>query len=125
MKRILPGPANLPFSKAIIHDSKYSLEISGQVGLGSDGKLEDGVEAQTRRILENIKAILAESGWSLENVVKVRIYLVDIGDYGKVNDVYAKFFTSNYPTRVALAVKDLPLGALVEIECTAIGEKLK
>ena len=54
VKKIIPGPANLPFSKAIIHDNKYSMEISGQVGLNPSGKLEEGVEAQTKSILDNI-----------------------------------------------------------------------
>lgn len=123
IKKIKAG-AGLPFSKAVISDSKYVMELSGQVGL-KDGKLAEGIEAQTEQCLENIKAVLAEQGWTLDNLIKVRIFLVDMADYGKVNEIYAKYFSEEFPARVALAVKGLPLGALIEIDCTAAREEIK
>lgn len=119
VKKIISAD-NLPFSKAIIHNLKYTMEISGQVGIDSKtGKLLEGIEKQTHQALENIKKILEETGWRFENIIKVRIYLTDMNDYTKVNEIYKKYFSNNYPARVALAVKTLPLDALIEIECTA------
>jgi 2-iminobutanoate/2-iminopropanoate deaminase len=118
-KKVLSA-GNLPFSKAIIHDFKYTMEISGQVGLNpSTGKLVDGIEKQTHQSLDNIKSILEEVGWNFGDIIKARIYLVDMDDYAKVNEIYKTYFSIDYPTRVALAIKALPLGALIEIECTA------
>ena len=125
VKKIIPAGANLPFSKYIVHDDKYSMEISGQVGLNSEGKLVEGIEAQTKQTLQNIKGILGEVGWDLNNLIKVRIFLADMKDYAIVNDIYAAYFENNFPTRVALAVKGLPLGALIEMDCTAAGDEIK
>ncbi len=125
VKKIIRAPGNLPFSKAIIHNQEYTMEFSGQLGANSEGKLEEGIEQQTIRTMENIKEILATVGWTLDNLIKVRIFLADINDYAVVNEAYAKFFTNNFPTRLALAVKDLPLGALIEIEGTATGDEIK
>jgi len=120
MVKKLVSAGNFPFSKAVIHDLKYVMEVSGQVGLDSTtGKLVEGIEKQTRQSLDNIKSILEDEGWSFENITKVRIYLLDMADYTKVNEIYKSYFSKDYPARVALAVKALPLGALIEIECTA------
>ncbi len=125
-RKTIPAGGTLPFSKATIHDSKYVMEISGQVGLNPDtGKLEEGIEKQTVRTLETIKQILLEKGWNFNNLIKVRIFLVDMADYSNVNKIYAKCFSGEYPARVALAVKELPLGALIEIDCTAAGDVIK
>ena len=115
-----------PFSQAILHDSKNTMELSGQIGINpQDGKLvEGGVESETEQTLKNIGAVLAEIGWDYKNIVKVRIFLVDMKDYQIVNEIYGKYFPENPPARVALAVKQLPLGALVEIECVAAGDEL-
>jgi len=75
--------------------------------------------------LKNIGAILAEVGWGYKDIVKSRIFLADMKDYGVVNEIYGKHFPSNSPARVALAVKQLPLGALVEIECVAVGDEIQ
>jgi 2-iminobutanoate/2-iminopropanoate deaminase len=125
VKKIIPGPANLPFSKAIIHNQEYSMEISGQVGLNSEGKLVEGIEEQTKQTFQNIKDILEEVDWDLSNLIKIRIFLADIKDYGAVNAIYATYFENDFPTRFALAVKDLPLGALIEMDCTATGDEIK
>ncbi|MCX6741057.1 MAG: Rid family detoxifying hydrolase [Candidatus Parcubacteria bacterium] len=129
MKKIIAttkAPAATPlFSQAILESSKYRLEISGQIGLDENGKLIDGgIEAQTRQALQNVEGIVSELGWTLENLTKVRIYLVDMADYAKVNEFYATKFTKNPPARIAIAVKALPMGALIEIECVAAGDEI-
>ncbi len=114
-------------SQAVLEDSKYHLEISGQIGLNPEtGKLvEGGVEAEMKQALQNIEAILSEVGWTLENVTKVRLFLTDMTDYAKVNEIYMAKFTQNLPARIALAVKALPLSATIEIECVAAGDIAK
>jgi len=128
MKKIIDSknaPAAIgPFSHGILHDSKYTLELSGQIGMDAKtSKLVDGIEAQTEQTLKNIRAVLAEVGWNLKNLVKVRIFLADFSDYGTVNKIYSKYLSEDSPARVAMAVKDLPLGALIEIECAAAGDE--
>lgn len=125
MKKIIPFSGPFPLSRAIVFDSKYTMEISGQIGVNPSAELESGIENQTRRSIELIKEILESVGWSLENVVKTRIFLTNMADYAKMNEVYQKFFTKDFPTRFALAVKELPKGALVEIDCTAAGDKIE
>ena len=130
MKKVISSPnapkATGPFSQAILHDSKYAMELSGQIGIDpKEGKLVGGgIEAETEQILKNIRAVLSEAGWNYTNIVKARIFLADMKDYQIVNAIYARYFPQNPPARVALAVKQLPLGALVEIECTAAGDEI-
>ncbi|MCK5061500.1 Rid family detoxifying hydrolase [Candidatus Parcubacteria bacterium] len=116
-----------PFSQAVLHSSKYNLELSGQIGINPEsGSLtEGGITAETEQTLNNIEAVLSEVGWGFENIIKCRIYLAEMKNYAVVNELYAKKFPINPPSRIALAVKDLPLGALVEIECVAAGDEIK
>jgi len=95
---------------------------SGQVGLDpATGKLvEGGVKAEARQALENLKKILQAAGTSMENAVKVTVFLSDMGDYGEVNAVYGEYFTADPPARSAVEVGGLPIGALVEIEAVAV-----
>ena len=126
MKRVIENSGAFPLSKAILHDHKYTLEISGQIGVDAKtGELVEGIENQTAKTLDNIKQILEEIGWSLSNVIKATIYLSDMNNYAKMNEVYGKYFTKDYPTRTAIAIKELPRQALVEITCTASGDKIK
>ncbi len=120
-----PKPASF-FSQAILSSSKYQLELSGQIGLVSETMtlIGDSVEAQTKQAFENIEAVLKEIGWDLSNITKVRVYLTAMTDYKEMNDVYATKFSQNAPARVAVAVKELPLGAKVEIECIAQGDEI-
>ncbi|MCR4284424.1 MAG: Rid family detoxifying hydrolase [archaeon] len=121
IKKIVPFEGDFPLSKAIIHDSKYVMEISGQIGINSETKeLEEGIENQTSKIIEIIKEILENSGWNIDNIIKTRIFLTDMKDYDKMNSIYSKHFSKDFPTRVVVAVKELPAGALIEIECTAV-----
>lgn len=78
------------------------------------------VRAQTRQVMENLKAVLDAAGSSLGRVVKTTIYLTDLGDFGAVNEVYASYFTGEPPARATLAVAGLPKGSLVEIDAIAL-----
>ena len=80
---------------------------------------EGGVKEQTHQSLKNARAILQSEGLDLNNVVKTTVFLSDIADFGPMNEVYAEYFTAPYPARCAYAVRDLPKGALVEIELIA------
>jgi len=93
---------------------------SGQIALTPAGEFLDGdVKTQTKQVCENLKAVLNEAGADIGNVVKTTIFLADINDFGAVNEVYGEYF-SHKPARSTVAVKDLPKGAKVEIECIAV-----
>ncbi|MBO4557374.1 MAG: RidA family protein [Bacteroidales bacterium] len=109
-----------PYSQAI--DSVRGLVfVSGQLPIdpATGAFPEGGIKEQTRQSLTNAKAILAEAGLELANVVKTTVFLADMGDFAAMNEVYAQFFAAPFPARSAVAVKTLPKGALVEIECIA------
>jgi 2-iminobutanoate/2-iminopropanoate deaminase len=114
-----PGAVG-PYSQGI--QAGNLVFTAGQIGLDpATGKfVPGGVQAQARRALENVVAVLAAAGTSYANVVKVTVFLADMGDFKAVNEIYAEFFAEPYPARSAVAVKDLPLGALVEIEAIAV-----
>ena len=99
-----------------------TLYLAGQIGLDpATRKLVDGgVQAETRRALENCRAILEAAGMSMSDVVQVQVLLANIGDYQAMNDVYATYFKESPPARAALAVAALPGGAQVEILMTAV-----
>ena len=94
---------------------------SGQIPLNpSTNEFINGdITTQTRQVLENINGILSENGLTFANVIKTTVFLADINDFGAMNEVYAEFFKSPYPARSAVAVKDLPKGAMIEIEIIA------
>jgi len=108
-----------PYSTAI--ENGDLLFISGQIPLdGATGKLVPGdVSAQARQSMENLKAILAAAGMSFANVVKTTIFLVDMGDFAAVNEVYKSYVTEPFPARSTFAVAALPMGARVEVEMIA------
>ena len=112
--------ANGPYSQAI--DSGAGLIfLSGQLPIdpATGAFPEGGIKEQTRQSILNAKAILEEAGLSLSNVVKTTVFLADMGDFAAMNEVYSQFFAMPFPARSAFAVKTLPKGALVEIECIA------
>ena len=114
-----PAPIG-PYSQAIrVGDVLF---CSGQIPIDpTTGKLIEGdVEAQTRRVMDNIAAVLAEAGVGFEQVVKTTIYLVDMADFPKINPIYGERFAAIPPARSTVAVAALPLGSRVEIEVTAI-----
>ena len=109
-----------PYSQSI--DSGAGLLfVSGQLPIdpATGAFPEGGVKEQTRQSLTNARAILEMAGLGLENVVKTTGFLADMGEFAAMNEVYAQFFSAPYPARSAVAVKTLPKGALVEIECIA------
>jgi 2-iminobutanoate/2-iminopropanoate deaminase len=95
--------------------------LSGQIGNvpGTRQLADTGVAGQTRQVFENVKALLASAGSSLDRVVKCTVFLVDIRDYAKMNEVYATYFPKDPPARSTVAGSGLALGARVEIECIA------
>lgn len=110
-----------PYSQAICAGS--FVFASGQLGLDPQtGKLQDGVEAQARQALANVKAVLAAAGTSVEKVVKVTLFLADMADFAKVNAIYGEVFHQELPARSTIQVAALPLGGLVEIEVVALTE---
>ena len=109
-----------PYSQAI--DSGAGIVfVSGQLPIdpATGAFPEGGIKEQTRQSLANAKAILEAAGLGLGNVVKTTVFLADMGDFAAMNEVYAQFFTAPFPARSAVAVKTLPKGAMVEIECIA------
>ena len=109
-----------PYSQAIeVNGFVYA---SGQIPIDpATGQfVEGGIKEQTRQSLTNAQNILKEAGTDLSHVVKTTVYLSDIANFAPMNEVYAEFFTEPYPARSAVAVKDLPKGALVEIEVLAV-----
>lgn len=108
-----------PYSQAI--KGKDLVFASGQLGLNpATGKLEEGVEAQTRQALANLAAVLEAAGTTLNDVVKTTIFLVDLGQFATVNAIYGAVFTDAPPARSTVQVAALPLGGLVEIEAIAV-----
>lgn len=108
-----------PYSQAI--EVGGFVFASGQIPLDpATGQfVEGGIKEQTRQALTNAREILKTAGLDLSNVVKTSVMLADIKYFGEMNEVYAEFFSEPYPARSAFAVKDLPKGALVEVECIA------
>lgn len=124
MKKIIhtdKAPAAVgPYSQAV--EAGDTLYISGQVPLLPDtGKIiEGGIQEQTEQVLKNIGAILDAAGYRFENVVKSTCLLSDMANFSAMNEVYAKYYPSGQPARAAFAVKELPLGVLIEIESIAV-----
>lgn len=124
MKKIISSskaPAALgPYSQAV--KAGGTLYVSGQLPLDpATGKfVEGGVPEQTLQVMKNIGAILDEAGYAYSDVVKSTCFLADMAYFADMNKVYAEFYPQDPPARAAFAVKELPLGALVEIECIAL-----
>ncbi len=112
-----------PYSQAVM--SGNTLYISGQIPINPEtGKVvENDIRVQTRQVMENIKAILSEAGFTLGNVVKSTCLLSDMANFAAMNEVYGSYYTENPPARAAFAVKELPLGVLIEIETIAVISK--
>ena len=108
-----------PYSQAII--AGETIYISGQLGIEpKSGKLiDDTIAGQTKQVLEIIKAVLSAAGSDLTKVVSTAVYLADMEDFAKMNEVYAKYFKEPYPARATVAVKNLPKTAKVEISAIA------
>lgn len=122
MKKVIattaaPGAIG-PYSQAI--DTGAFVFASGQIPINpATGTIPEGIEAQTRQALANVKAILAEAGLTVDNVVKTTVFLADMNDFAAMNAVYAETFTAPFPARSAVAVCELPKQVLVEVEVLA------
>ncbi|MBK8031464.1 MAG: RidA family protein [Chloroflexi bacterium] len=113
-----PGAVG-PYSQAIIANG--FVFTAGQTGMVPGTKeLPAGVEAQTRQVLENLKAILTAAGTGLDRVVKTTVFLQNMGDFATMNAIYAEYFPNDPPARSTVEVAKLPIGALVEIEAVAL-----
>ena len=107
-----------PYSQAIAANG--FLYVSGQLPINAaTGVMPEDIKGQTAQSLDNVKAILAEAGASLDNVVKTTVFLSDMSLFGPMNEVYGEYFAKPFPARCAFAVKELPKQALVEIEVIA------
>ncbi|MBP8849703.1 MAG: RidA family protein [Breznakibacter sp.] len=124
MKRVINSnnaPAAIgPYSQAI--EVNGTLYVSGQIPINpSVGKVVDGgIIEQTEQVMKNIEAILTEAGYSFADVVKSTCLLSDMANFKAMNEVYGRYYAVNPPARAAFAVKELPLGVLVEIETVAV-----
>jgi len=110
-----------PYSQAIRVTGGTTIYCSGQIPLdpATGEMVQVDVAAQTVRVMENLKAVLAAAGAGFEHVVRCNIFLADMNDFGKVNEVYGRYFTSNPPSRATVQVARLPRDSRVEIDCVA------
>lgn len=108
-----------PYSQAVEIDQL--VYTSGQLGIDpATGELADGVEAQAKQALENVKAILAEAGLEMSSIIKTLVFIKDMNDFGKINAIYAQYINGDVlPARSCVEVAALPKGGLVEIEVIA------
>lgn len=108
-----------PYSQAV--RAGNTVYVSGQIGLDpASMEMADGFEAQAVRVFDNLKAIAAASGGSLADVVKLQIYLTNLGEFATVNEIMTRYFDQPYPARAAVGVKELPKGALVEADAVLV-----
>jgi len=126
VKRTISSPgapkAIGPYSQAIEARGARTLWLSGQIPLDpATGELVAGdVAAQTARVMENLRAVLAAAGAGFEHVVRCTVYLADLADFAKVNEVYGRQFPKDPPARATVQVAALPRGARVEIDAVAV-----
>jgi len=126
MKTVLSSPgapkAIGPYSQGIATPPGRTLWLSGQIPLDpATGELVAGdVAAQARRVMENLGAVLAAGGAGFDDVVRATVYLVDLADFAKVNEIYGTFFRGAPPARATVQVAALPRGARIEIDCVAV-----
>lgn len=107
-----------PYSQGI--DIGNLIFFSGQIPLNPEtGEMPEGIEAQTKQALENVKGLLESQGLDFSHVVKTTVFLDNMGDFNTVNSIYAQYFVEPYPARSAVEVGRLPKGALIEVEIIA------
>ncbi|HZW25095.1 MAG TPA: RidA family protein [Gallionella sp.] len=103
------------YSQAVRVD--HTVYLSGQIGLDPVSmQMVDGIEAQIHRVFQNLRAVTVAAGGSMDDVVKLNIFLTDLGNFAKVNEIMATYFHQPYPARAAVGVASLPRGALVEAD---------
>ncbi len=108
-----------PYSTAVIHGD--TVFVSGMIPLDpATGKVvEGGIEAQARQALENVKTVLGEMNLTMQDALKVSVFLTDLADFGTVNAIYGEYFGPNFPARTCMQVGALPMGVSIEIEVIA------
>ena len=107
-----------PYSQAVETDN--FVFASGQIALNpATGEMAEGIEAQAHQALKNAQAVIAASGAKWENVIKTTVFITNMDDFGKVNEIYATYFKQPYPARSCVEVSKLPKGALIEVEVIA------
>ncbi len=113
-----PAPIG-PYSQATLANN--TLYVSGQIALDADSGdlVNDSIENETHKVMQNLKAILEEAGMGFENVLKCTIFVKDLNNFGKINETYGSYFTSNPPARETVEVSRLPKDVNVEISCVA------
>jgi len=123
MKKIIfsenaPKPIG-PYSQAVSVGNLVFL--SGQIGIDpkTGNLVAGGIVAETRQVMNNIRAVLAEANLTFENIIKVTIFLSNLADFAEVNQIYSEFFPKDFPARSTVGVQALPKGAKVEIEVIA------
>ncbi len=108
-----------PYSQAV--QAGGTVYLSGQIGLDpATMQMAEGIDAQIARVFDNLKAVAAAAGASLADAVKVNIYVTDLANFAKVNEVMAQYVAQPYPARAAVGVKELPRGALVEVDAVLV-----
>lgn len=109
-----------PYSQAVVVNNM--VYTSGQIALdpATGEMVKGGVEEQTRQVMENLKAVLTDAGASFDKTIKMNIYLKDMNDFAKVNEIYGGFLNEPYPARATVEVSRLPKDALVEIDAVAL-----
>jgi reactive intermediate/imine deaminase len=108
-----------PYSQAV--QAGNTVYMSGQIGLDPVSMtLAEGLEAQAVRVFENLKAVATAAGGSLNDATRVTIYLTDLANFAKVNELMAQYFSQPYPARATVGVKELPRGALVEVDAVLV-----
>jgi 2-iminobutanoate/2-iminopropanoate deaminase len=115
-----PAPfQGAPYSQGIVFGDLVF--VAGQLGIdpANGNVVEGGIAEQTERIMQNLQAILEEAGSGLDKMLKTSIFLVDLGDFAAMNEVYASYLTEPYPARATVQIAALPSGARVEIEAIA------
>ena len=124
MSRLIIATPNAPsaigtYSQAV--QVGKTIYMSGQIGLDpATMQMEEGIDAQIVRVFENLTAVAAAAGTTLDDAVKFNIYLTDLANFAKVNEVMAKYVAQPYPARAAVGVKELPRGALVEADAVLV-----
>jgi len=116
-----PAPVG-PYSQAIVGRAHEALFSAGQIPLDptTAAMVAGGIKEQTRRVMENLKGVLAEAGYSFRDVVKTTVYMIDLGEFGAMNEVYGEYLSEPYPARSTVQVVALPKGARVEIDVVAM-----
>ena len=108
-----------PYSQAV--QAGNTVYLSGQIGLDpASMQMVEGIDAQIVRVFENLKAVAGAAGSSLADAVKITIYVTDLGNFAKVNEIMAQYFSQPYPARATVQVPALPRGALVEVDAVLV-----